>query len=247
MSITIVGKQLGRLGAIWGLVLVGICLCGCRTQPQPQQFAELPPGIAPAASASPVVSPAATPAAAPVAAPTAVSPAVSAAAPNVDGPEPEVFRVGDSLTIIYSDLPQITPPFEGKIKEDGTVTLLLNKAFTAAGKTAGELEKEIRAYYVPNYYKYMTVNVKTVESTRWYYVYGEVRAPNRQIYTSRLTVLQAIASSAGFTDFANKKKVKLTRVDGRSLIVNCVKAQDNPTLDLEVYPGDKIYVPRRIW
>ncbi|HOW79560.1 MAG TPA: SLBB domain-containing protein [Verrucomicrobiota bacterium] len=166
---------------------------------------------------------------------------------DTPAPEPEVFRIGDSLKIVYSDLPQVTPEFAGKIKEDGTITLLLNKTFTAAGKTAGELEREIRAYYVPNYYKNLTVTVTPVESTRWYYVYGEVRAPNRQIYNSRITVLQAIASAGGFTDFAKKKKIKLTRVDGRTLIVNCPKAQENPSLDLEVYPGDKIYVPRRIW
>ena len=93
----------------------------------------------------------------------------------------------------------------------------------------------------------MTVTVKPEESTRWYYVDGEVKSPNRQIYTSRITVLKAIASAGGFTDFANKKKVKLTRVDGRTQIVNCVKALDNPSLDLEVYPGDKIHVPRRLW
>jgi hypothetical protein len=29
--------------------------------------------------------------------------------------------------------------------------------------------------------------------------------------------------------------------------VNCVKARQDPKLDLEVYAGDKIYVPRRIW
>ena len=60
-------------------------------------------------------------------------------------------------------------------------------------------------------------------------------------------MLKAIASAGGFTDFANKKKVKLTRVDGRTQTVNCVKALDNPSLDLEVYPGDKIHVPRRLW
>ena len=57
---------------------------------------------------------------------------------------------------------------------------------------------------------------------------GEVRAPSRQIYNSRITVLKAIASAGGFTDFANKKKVRLTRVDGRTQTVNCVKALDNP-------------------
>ena len=76
----------------------------------------------------------------------------------------------------------------------------------------------------------MTVTVKQQESTRWYYVNGEVRSPARQIYNSRITVLKAIASAGGFTDFANKKKVKLTRVDGRTQTVNCVKALDNPSL-----------------
>jgi polysaccharide export outer membrane protein len=93
----------------------------------------------------------------------------------------------------------------------------------------------------------MTVTVKHQESTRWYYVDGEVKSPARQIYNSRITVLKAIASAGGFTDFANKKKVKLTRVDGRTQIVNCPKALDNPRLDPEVYPGDKIQVPRRLW
>ena len=74
-----------------------------------------------------------------------------------------------------------------------------------------------------------------------------VKAPNRQLYTSRITVLKALASASGFTDYANKKKVKLTRADGRTQIINCAKARDNPILDLEVYPGDKLYVPRRFW
>jgi polysaccharide export outer membrane protein len=198
-------------------------------------------GVAPAAPTPPTAATAPVPVhSAPAAAPAAASVVSSAA-----GPEPEVFRAGDSLTIVYADLPVATPPFEGKIKEDGKITLLLNQTFTAAGKTAGTLEKEIRACYVPKYYKNLTVTVSSRESTRWYYVLGEVRAPNRQIYNSRITILQAIASAGGFTDFANKKKVKLTRVDGRTQIVNCPKALENPTQDLEVYPGDTIHVPRR--
>jgi len=244
MNITKISKQLGRGGAVCGLILIWMCLSGCRTQSQRQHFADLPQDLASASGAAPAGVSSGAVSAAAVATVTTVP---KATGHSVSAPEPEVFRVGDSLTIVYSDLPQITPAFEGKIKEDGTVTLLLNKAFAAAGKTAGELEAEIRAYYVPRYYKYMTVNVRTVQDTRWYYVYGEVKVPNRQIYTSRLTVLQAVASAGGFTDFANKKKVKLTRVDGRSQVVNCPKAQDNPALDVEVYPGDKIYVPRRVW
>jgi protein involved in polysaccharide export with SLBB domain len=155
--------------------------------------------------------------------------AVSTAASG-SGPEAEVLRVGDSLTIIFTDTPVTIPNFDEKIREDGTIKLTLDKTFKAAGKTPGDLEKEIRACYVPNYY-----------------VNGEVKSPNRQIYAGRITVLKAIASVGGFTDFANKKKVRLTRVDGRTQVVNCIKALDNPSLDPEVYPGDTIHVLRRLW
>jgi polysaccharide export outer membrane protein len=145
------------------------------------------------------------------------------------------------------DTPTPIPIFEGKIKEDGTITLTLNQTFKADGKTPGDLEKEIRERYVPKFFKYMTVTVKQEQNSLWYYVDGEVKTPSRQLYSTRITVLKAIASASGFTDFANKKKVRLTRADGRTQIVNCVKARDNPALDLEVYPGDKLYVPRRFW
>jgi protein involved in polysaccharide export with SLBB domain len=163
-------------------------------------------------------------------------------------PESLLFRVGDSVTIVFADLPPPpVPPFVVKIREDGTVTLLQNETFTFVGKAPGDLEKEIRDRYVPAYYKFMTVNVQPKEQTLFYYVDGEVRTPARQTYIERTTVLKAIASAGGFTDFAKKTGVKLTRVDGRKATVNCKKAIDNPILDLEVYPGDKIYVPRKIF
>ena len=80
-----------------------------------------------------------------------------------------------------------------------------------------------------------------------------LRGHSHQVYTGiavlRLSDGPLITDhqAAGFTDFANKKKVKLTRVDGRTQTVNCIKALDKPSLDPEVYPGDKIYVRRRIW
>jgi polysaccharide export outer membrane protein len=101
--------------------------------------------------------------------------------------------------------------------------------------------------YVPDYYKKMTVSVLPKSETQFYFVDGEVKLPNRQVYLSRTTVLKAIASAGGFTDFASKGNVTLTRVDGRTVKVNCKKAQMDPRLDLEIFPGDKIWVPRRIF
>ena len=251
MSIKNVGTGVRFWATVCGLVLGGLCLAGCRSQSPERQFAEVPPGLTTTAgtSAAPLaaVAPAAAaPATVPVPTPGS-KPAAVPAVTSSAGPEPEVLRVGDSLTIILTDTPTPIPVFEEKIKEDGTITLTLNQTFKADGMTRGELEKVIRKRYVPDYYKEMTVTVKQQESTRWYYINGEVRAPNRQIYNSRITVLKAIASASGFTDFANKTKVRLTRVDGRTQIINCRKALTNPALDPEVYPGDTIHVPRRLW
>lgn len=245
MSIRNIGKRIGRCGAVWALVLAGVWLSGCGTS---DHFAALPPGLAASSGAGTAHAPdPAAPAPTSVAA-SAVRPAAGGVMTNSSAPQAEVFRAGDSLTIVYADLPQPTPAFQGKIKEDGTITLLLNQKFMAAGKTAGQLEDEIRETYVPKIFKYLTVTVTPDVNTRWFYVDGEVGSHgSRQIYTSRTTVLQAIASAGGFTDFAKKTKVKLTRVDGRVYIINCTKARDNPALDLEIYPGDKVYVPRKLW
>jgi protein involved in polysaccharide export with SLBB domain len=240
MSIKRVGKGM-RLGAILcGLVLGGLCLVGCQSQAPKQQSAKVPANRTITSTAS------AAPAEVPVTAPDSKQSAFLAAISSA-GPEPEVLRVGDSLTITFMDTPTTIPSTEEKIKEDGTITLILNQTFKADGKTRGELEKEIRARYVPDYFKYLTVTVKRDVNTQWYYINGEVKSPARQIYTSRITVLKTIASAGGFTDFANKKKVRLTRLDGRTMTVNCVKALENPALDLEVYPGDTVHVPRRLW
>jgi polysaccharide export outer membrane protein len=161
----------------------------------------------------------------------------------------DALHVGDVLTIEFSDMPVGFPLREERIKEDGTITLLEGKTFTAAGKTRGQLEKEIHDWYVPRFYLKMTVSVRQLKDTQFYYVRGEVRNPTRQIYISRIKLLQAIASAGDFTDFARKGDVLLTRADGTKININCKKALKNPDLNLEILPGDIIYVPRRnpIW
>src|SRR5207247_4576738 len=119
--------------------------------------------------------------------------------------------------------------------EDGDITLLLNETFHAVGKRHGELEKEIRVRYVPAYYRYLTVTIKPQD--RFYFVDGEVKAPGRQVYVGPMTVTKAIGSCGDFTDYANRKKVKVTRGDGRMEIVNCKEAINVPSKDLPIYPG----------
>lgn len=156
------------------------------------------------------------------------------------------FRVGDMLTVVFSELPTnpSTQNFDDRIKDDGTITLMHSKEFKAAGKKRGELEKEIRAAYVPSLYQNLTVTIKP--QLQFYFVGGEVRSPNRYEYVGKMTVIKAIQSAGDFTDYANKKKVQVIRANGRVETINCLKAIRDPRLDLPVYPGDTIRVPNRV-
>jgi protein involved in polysaccharide export with SLBB domain len=203
-----------------GLILVcsGLLLTGCKTGSS-QQYSDLPGTTA-----------AETTNAAPV-------------PPVVSGTD--MFRPGDTMTITFTDTPDTKAPMTQQVREDGTITLLENQTFVVTNKTRGPLEQEIRARYVPKIYLRLTVSITPM--SQFFYVGGEVKAPQRQLYTGPITVLKAIQSCGDFTDFANKKQVSLVRNDGRTLTVNCVKAIKNPTLDLPVYPGDKIHVPRSVF
>ena len=156
-----------------------------------------------------------------------------------------IFHVGDALTV--SAVPMngdktLIPDHMERIGEDGTISLPYIGQVKAVGKTASQLQKEIRELYVPQYYPGLTVTV--FGENRYFYVDGDVRGPNKYEFTGEMTVVKAISVAGGFTDFANKKKVQVTHA-GHKQIVNVPKAIDDPKLDISVYPGDKIWVPRR--
>jgi polysaccharide export outer membrane protein len=156
----------------------------------------------------------------------------------------ETMKFGkDDLVIVTFAGSEDMQPHEERIKEDGTITLQHIGSITAAGKTTGELQREIHDAFVPSYYKRLTVTVKT--DRLLYYVQGYVRQSGRQEYRGSTTVLKAIASAGDFNEFADRKNVVLTRKDGTRIIVNCIKAAKDSSLDLLVFPGDKIEVTLR--
>lgn len=156
------------------------------------------------------------------------------------------LRVGDSLSIVFKDIPGGPQLHEVRIREDGKISVpLINEPVEAADKKTWELQEDLTALYVPNYYTRLTVIVST--DSRHVTVSGHVKAPGVVPYIGEMTVLKAVAAAGDFTDFARKKDVQVTRSDGRIFDVNCVKAIENPQLDIPVYPGDKIHVPRRFF
>jgi protein involved in polysaccharide export with SLBB domain len=226
-------KKIQPRRALWlAVVIVGSSLIGCKSADQFGGYDPLKDTRNPAqvASVAPVV------------------PATNAGG-NVSraGDSFNVFRVGDPIMVTFSDLPTETQikPIEDTIKEDGTITLIYYRKFVAVGKTAGQLQDEIRAFYVPDYFKNLTVTVKTQD--RVFHVGGEVKNANRYIYTGYTTVMRAIDTAGGFTDFAKKTRIILTRANGQKIKVNGKEARDHPEKDPEVYPGDRVDVMKRLW
>jgi protein involved in polysaccharide export with SLBB domain len=155
-----------------------------------------------------------------------------------------MFHVGDALTVSGVTLNgELIPPHNERIHEDGTITLSLIGSVTAVGKTTGELQKEIHDLYVPKFYPELTVTVQGDQ--RYFYVDGDVRSPGGKEYPGEMTIVKAISVAGGMTDFAKGSKVQLTR-GGQTQIVNVNKAIRDPRFDVPVYPGDKIFVPRKI-
>jgi polysaccharide biosynthesis/export protein VpsN len=169
--------------------------------------------------------------------------------PNVGGQaafhEGDVLRVGDPVTISFSGPDQTPPSFSERIKADGTIRLpLVTEPIVAAGKSRGALEEEILNRYVPRIFKRMTVKVGS--EGRVVTVSGQVRMPGRVPFLGGMTVLKAVAAAGDFTDFADRKRVLITRVDGTQVVVDCKKAARDPKRDVPIYPDDLIEVPRRI-
>ena len=156
----------------------------------------------------------------------------------------DTLQVGNKVIIIFADIPTPIQPMEEVVREDGMISLHLGQKIQAAGKKKGELEEEIKALYVPKFYLRLSVNIKLEE--RFFSVGGEVRQSSRQIYSGEMTVLKAITAAAGFTEFADKKKIDIIRTNRRKDRVNWYKAQEDPKkYDLPIFPGDQIFVHRR--
>lgn len=156
----------------------------------------------------------------------------------------DVLNVGDKVRVTFGDIADPPATLDTQIPESGSVTLHLGHKFNFRGERRDVLEQKIRDYYITNgFYKIITVSIEV--PARPITVGGEVRAPNTYPHPGRLSILKAIDQAGGFTEYADRRKVRIIR-SGKPILVNCKKALDDPAKhDVEVFPGDKIQVDRR--
>lgn len=183
-----------------------------------------------------------TPAASPAA------PAVSApAAPTGASALDNTYVIGASDEISVSVFKE--PALSGTllVRPDGMISLPLLGDVLAAGKTPMQLASEITEKFKkyiedPN----VTVILTQMNSKRVYLI-GEVARTGPLEMTPGMTLLQAIATAGGLSDFANTKKIYiLRREDGqqKKIPVHYKQAlRGDLSLNLALKPGDTIVVP----
>lgn len=159
----------------------------------------------------------------------------------------DLLRGGDTLIIRLTGVPtQDQGIFEVKVDESGKISMPHIGSLVAANNTTVELKKLIESTYLkeeiftnPN----VTVDLK---EQRFVDVTGEVRMPQRVPYTKDLTALGAVAACGGFTDFANRRRVRLTQ-GGTTQEFNAKEIQADQGRDIRLKPNDKIQVERSIF
>jgi len=135
------------------------------------------------------------------------------------------------------------------VRSDGKISLPLIGELQAAGITPKQLEQDISkklTSYVSE--PEVTVIVQEIKS-RKFNVLGMVARPGSFPITHTMTVLDAIALSGGFRDFAKQKSIYVLRMkpDGTQARLpfnykDVVKGK-NPEQNIKLEPGDSVVVP----
>lgn len=177
------------------------------------------------------------------------------AAKPADPPAQAVGAVpaSDSYVIGASDVLTITvwkePTLSGSIlvRPDGMISLALLGDVQASGLTPLQLSEQI-ATKLKKYIQDPNVSVVITQiHSKVVYLLGEVVKRGPVEMTPGMTLLEAIASAGGLTDFANAKKVYILRNEAgtqQKIPVNYKEAlKGNTTLNVTLKPGDTIVIP----
>jgi len=157
------------------------------------------------------------------------------------------FRKGDFVRVELSGVPtQDQSMFELKVDESGNISMPHIGTIKAEGMNSATLKEKIELMYkMAQIYNNPNVSI-TSQQARYVSVSGEVRAPQRIYHAKDLTVLGAIATCGGFTNFSDRRSVKLLR-KGRVIQFNAIEMIQDPTKDIPLLPEDIIQVQKSVF
>jgi polysaccharide biosynthesis/export protein len=134
------------------------------------------------------------------------------------------------------------------VRPDGKISMPLLNDVRAAGLTPNQLAAQITTSlkrFVTD--PQVTIIVTQINSQR-VYILGEVTRTGAYPLLPEETILQALSSAGGFTQFANKKKIYMFRVENGKQVkypfdYKAVIDGKRPDEDVVLRAGDTIVVP----
>lgn len=135
---------------------------------------------------------------------------------------------------------------EMQVDASGRISMPLIGTIDARGKTSAELAQAIEAALRGRYMRnpYVTVNIRSSVS-QVVTIDGQVVEPGLYPVTNQMTLMRAIASAKGFSEFAREEDVVILRtVDGRKMagLYNMEAIRRGMYDDPSIYANDVIVV-----
>lgn len=160
---------------------------------------------------------------------------------------PDSYKIGPSDLLTITVWRETTLTGSYLVRPDGMISMPLLGDVQASAlspiQLAGELEVRLKTFIQnPN----VNVQVSQIHS-KVIYLLGEVTKKGPIDMAPGMTLLQAIASAGGLTDYANAKKMYILRNDsGKDVKIPAhykEALKGNSSLNLALQPGDTIVVP----
>ena len=156
-----------------------------------------------------------------------------------------IIAASDALTVTVWRQPSLS----GKllVRPDGKISMPLLGDVQASGLAPMQLAARI-AHGLKKFVKDPDVTVVVSQiHNNYVYLLGEVGKKGPVVLAPDMTLLEAISSAGGLTDFANKKKIYILRTIGgkqQRIPVNYKQALKGiASYNITLLPGDTIVVP----
>lgn len=138
-----------------------------------------------------------------------------------------------------------------RVGPDGTITFPWLKQIEVAGLLPGEIQNKIAEGLRDGYLRdpQVIVDIKEANSNK-IYVFGQVKSPGTFRYKDHMTVIEAITLAGGVTAEADPNHTYITRVRDGVEVAYTVRVNDiveGKARNIELLPGDILYVPLRKW
>ncbi len=162
-------------------------------------------------------------------------------------PATYVIAPDDVLDVEVWGNPQLSR--QVPVRPDGKISLPLIDDVQAAGLTATQLAAAVTDKLKKFVTDPQVTVIVTAVNSQHVYILGEVNRSGMIALAPHMTVLQALSSAGGFTNFANPKKIYILRnEDGKQVKYpfNYKDVMKGRNLDqnIELKPNDEIIVPQ---